>query len=357
MGRWKPSRAYRHDYAGIIDKLLYKINHKIRKSEKFRNMVLPLYASYRHRNHKPDPGKKGDLYMTEEQTKVTGFGHGFGSWRAGYINACELGLKYAYTELVSEKWEKTLGLGHGETRAGDLLAKRYKKVRLPFYDMNHEDSRAFIRQIIESYADEKVVFYNIIEQRNSLVSDQIGNEFIRKKFWSSPARDEDKVVYDEGKFSIALHIRRGDVAESVAAGRTDLLGMWLDNSYYVKLLDLILGITGEEKTEVYVFSEGKESDFPEFEKYGNIKYVLNGSPQEAFINLCYADLLITASSSFSREAGDINKNPKLATDKQKGYPRNGEWLLVHEDGSLYDGYEEALENYLKSVEIKNEKNG
>ena len=61
------------------------------------------------------------------------------------------------------------------------------------------------------------------------------------------------------------------------------------------------------KTEVYVFSEGKESDFPEFDKYGNIKYILNGSPQEAFINLCYADLLITASSSFSREAGDINK--------------------------------------------------
>ncbi len=348
-------KKYRHDYSSPAQKLRYKIlNHirvlTLRKPESTK-YTYPLYPSYRHIKHKPSEGfNESENYMTEEPTRTSGFGHGLGSWRAGYINSCVFDLPYAYHPMVNEKWDKALGLGEGERSVDELLKAGYKKVLLPYYVPGEKDSYEIIKKIIDSYKDEKVIFFNGPDQRSGGYPEEPGNEFIRKKFYSSSARKNDKTPYKDGKINVAVHVRRGDVKESVDAGETHLLGYWLDDSYYIGLLDLISGMN--DKICFYLFSEGDREDFRAFEKYGDrISFYLNESAQDTFINMCRADLLLIAPSSFSREAGNINKNLKIASDKQKGYPDNGQWIIADKNGKLKPDDIKKLETYINDFVV------
>ena len=170
---YKISKNEKHDYASLSQKIIRKLHKLFYRMIGDRKKAYPFYRSYRHRNKKTDPNKEAltSHYMTEYPGYLAGFGHGLGAWRAGLVNAGRFGLSYAYTPMVNQAWEETLGLGENFPGAKDLLNRGYRKVLLPYYDMNDPASIELIQQIVASYRGENDVFYNEHEQWTGIGDD------------------------------------------------------------------------------------------------------------------------------------------------------------------------------------------
>ncbi|MBQ9590311.1 MAG: hypothetical protein IJR29_09025 [Butyrivibrio sp.] len=354
--RKKIDKSIRHDYATISDKVSNKIRTTFYKIIKDRTKAYPFYRSYRHRNVKGKKNSAGTShYMTERPNNLAGFGHGLGSWRAGLVNADRLGIKYAYSPMVNSSWDEKMGLGEGLKWAEDLIRSGYKKVRLPYYDMNSKESVALIKRIIDSYSGEKVVFYNEHEQWTADGDDIYGDLLIRDLFWKSGARKKDFLVYSNksNNLNVALHIRRGDVKALLEQGDESMLARWLDISYYANVMKTILKISeNSQMVHFYLFSEGDKSQFDElFSITDNLKILTDLSAEDSFINLCHADIIVTAPSSFSIIAGAFSYGLKLYPDKDwLTIPDTNEWQKIYCDGTAT---KEAVSEIKKIIKKRN----
>ena len=135
-------------------------------------------------------------------------------------------------------------------------------------------------------------------------------------------------------FNISLHIRRGDVS------KTQHFSRYTNNTEYVKILECIfeeldMNILEEQnKPEliIRIYSEGKEEDFKEFDKFSqnyNVKYHLNENVRQTFHDLINSQILIISKSSFSYCAGLLNKNVVIANNIQKWWHKPLEdWLII-----------------------------
>ena len=349
----------KHDYATFGEKIQRKIHKSIYKLLGDYKKAYPFYRSYRHRTQKPELKNDRDgyefLYMTERPAYMAGFGHGLGAWRAGLMNAKRFGISYAYTPMVNRDWEEALGLGESFPDAKELLRQGYKKILLPYYDMNDPVSRNLVRSILDSYRGEKVVFYNEYEQWTAAGDDIEGDKIVRKLFWESGTRKKDRLIYQPGKLNIALHIRRGDVSSRLSGGDTSMKKRWLELSYYSSLMKQFLEtVTKPEDLRFYVFSEGEEKDFEELKQVSsNITFCLDMSAERSFVHLCYADLLVTAPSSFSIVAGAIQKGIKIVPERDwLTIPDTEEWVRADcESGRLLTG-DKIIKEYLMQKESR-----
>ena len=327
---------YKHDYSTKKDKIFRKLHSTFFKLIKDKEKANIFYASYRHRNKKA--GKVYVIqYMTQQPNFGAGFGHGLDVWRAGVVNAKALGLEYSYTPMVTEEWDRALGLGEKEMSTEKLIKQGYRVVRLPYYEMRDKASRELIEKIIRSYRGEKVIFLNEFEQECSPKDTGIGNDFMRRKFFEASSRKDDKLIFEKDKVNVAVHIRRGDVSEGLKAGDESMRKRWLDESYYVKVIGAVDEKIKKENKEAvyYIFSEGSEEDFPELKKMENLRFCLDMNAIDSFVHMCRADFLITGLSSFSYDPGLINPAKKIAPKKfWNPYPKNGEWILADEEGNL-----------------------
>lgn len=357
MGKYHIDKSVRHDYASVEDKIKLKIHSLFYKIIKDRTKAYPFYRSYRHRNVKPKVGTTDgyeNLYMTECPNPLAGFGHGLGSWRAGLVNAERLGLKYAYSPMVNASWNEKMGLGEGFPVAQDLIKKGYKKIRLPYYDIDSKESVELIKQIISSYQGKKIVFVNEHEQWTADGDDIYGDLLIRDLFWKSSRRSKDDLVYDndENHVNVALHVRRGDVKALLEQGDKSMLDRWLDNDYYAAVMRHILDISkNPDNVCFYLFSEGDEAQFDDLKGItDHFKVFTSLSAEDTFINICHADIIVAAPSSFSIIAGAFTYALKLYPDK--GWltiPDTKEWVKVYLDGTFENGGDEELR---KAIDIK-----
>ena len=364
MGKYHIDKSVRHDYASIGDKIKLKMHSVFYRIIKDRTKAYPFYRSYRHRNAKgkmsAENGENSgfeQLYMAECPNPLAGFGHGLGSWRAGLVNAERLGIKYAYSPMVNRSWDEKMGLGDGFPKASELLSQGYKKVLLPYYDMDSKESVALIKQIIGSYRGEKVVFVNEHEQWTADGDDIYGDRLIRDIFWKSGARNRDNLVYDKdgSHINVALHVRRGDVKALLEQGDRSMLDRWLDNSYYAEVMKTILGCAPDpDKVFFYLFSEGDKEQFSDlFGITPNLSILTDLSAEDSFINICRADIIVTAPSSFSVIAGAFSYGLKLYPDK--GWltiPDTDEWVKVSTEGALDENGCEAVRQAIMAKEVQ-----
>jgi hypothetical protein len=149
-------------------------------------------------------------YYTAIPNPGAGIGHQMSNWIAGYWFAQQLGLQFAHIPFSKANWESFLGFGLGEKKIDDLLASGYKKVRLPLFDEFDEAEVELQKKIISSYSNKKVVF---VAEQDQGYTDQFGViKAIQEKFYTTPARKRDQLIYDPNNFNIAIHVRRGDIA-------------------------------------------------------------------------------------------------------------------------------------------------
>jgi hypothetical protein len=272
-------------------------------------------------------------YIAQKPNYSAGIGHQLANWNAGYYFSHYFKLRFAHFPFSSDKWECLLGFGENEIKANALLAdKTVKKVRLPRFDCNKDLER--VGDIIKAYGRNKVLFLLAQDQGYERQYDTYAS--LSKKFFTAPARQQENLFYRPGKFNIAIHIRRGDIATMKAKDDANWGQRWLNNSYYASVLKQVLGlIKNSPAADIYIFSQGSKEDFPEFSMFNNIHYCLDVNAYDSFVHMVHADLLVSSKSSFSYKPALLSKGIKICpADFWHSYPANAEFVLAGNDGSF-----------------------
>jgi hypothetical protein len=321
-------------------KLKRKIKGKFTRSINNTWLQFRAYPSYWHAVlHKgpADEAVRRTHYLSQQPNQGAGIGHQLANWNAGLYFSGYFGLNFAHFPFSTPSWENFLGFGVGEPAVRDLLARGYKKVRLPKFDSNNPAHLEKIRTIIGSYDRKNIVFS--LEHDQGYLPQFHTAGILQKKFFAAPGRNADRLIYSPEAFNIAVHIRRGDVAAMRATGHANWAERWLDDNYYLTLLQKSLPIVkrNNDKVHLYLFSQGKAADFPEFAQFENLHFCLDMSAIDSFLHLVNADLVISSKSSFSYKPALISKGIKICPALfWHGYPDTPDFILADNEGG-FDG--------------------
>jgi hypothetical protein len=320
-----------------ITKIKLKVWSYIIKMSKQKNYYPLLYRAYWYClfNKKTKYLKNSaQQYFTAMPNSGAGIGHQMANWISGYWFAKEFGVAFAHSPFSLVKWDAFLGFGENEKTLHQLIKdENYKKVKLPLFDENKPKELRLIQKIIDSYSGKKVVF---VCEQDQFYKDQYGVlKEMQQKFYSSTTRKEDKLQYDTNAYNVAIHVRRGDIV----AGQNKIENhtmRWLTNDYFLNALQNTLDyISTDKKVNIYLFSQGKEADFIEFEKFLNLNYCLDMGAIDSFLHMVMADALITSKSSFSYKPALLNKGLKIVpTNFWHSYPKTKDWIQVSDEGQL-----------------------
>lgn len=322
-----------------LNELSEKTARKLRwhMVSRFRDTKLYpwLYRSYWHEKFHREKNASGSAiqYFAARPNPGAGIGHQLANWIAGYWFAQQFGLKYAHIPFSSRSWDEFLGFGDGEKTVSELKKEGYHVVRVPMFDENDQAEVQRIREIIASYAGKRVVF---LAEQDQFYKAQYGvMKEIQEKFYHAQARKKDKLIYKEGEFNLALHVRRGDIV-SDRDRNPNLAIRYQGNEYFVNALKTALQYLNEkEKIHIYLFSQGTEADFPEFKEFQNLTFCLDMGAQESFLHMVYADALITSKSSFSYKPALLNRGLRFCpANFWHGYPDSDDWILLDEAGKM-----------------------
>lgn len=320
---------YKNDYPRLRAKIFYKLRYKylaikgdtvqysaLKRVSKVVSSSKPILDS---------------IYMTKIVNPSAGIGDQLASWITGRYLASFFGVKYAYASLYPQKWNTFLGFEESEKNAVSFLLRQgYKKVWLPPFDENSMYETENVKQIIRAYSGEKVIFFIEISQ---VYREQYGiiND-IRPKFHSAH-QGENELIYQPENINIAVHIRRGDIAGDISAGQPCLKNRWLDNAYYITLLDALVERLNGRKLKIHIFSQDSKEEFQEFYKYSSIEFCNYMSAMDSFLHLVKADILITSKSSFSYKPALLSYGIKICPRNfWHGYPCESDWILADDDG-------------------------
>lgn len=273
-------------------------------------------------------------WLAAVPNQSAGIGHQLANWISGYWHARQFGLGFAHVPFSDPKWERLLGFSRGEASAEALIANGCRRIQLPLFDEFDPDSRSMIARIVRSYRKEPVVFF--LEQDQGY-RDQYGvREDIQDKFWSNFLENGVSTRYDASRFNIAVHIRRGDIVAGLATGNANLSMRFQSAKYFGAILEQVVPITSRERpVSIWVFSQGAESEFEEFAKYGEVRMCTDMDQYESFIHLAKADLLVTSKSSFSYKPALLSHGVKICPrDFWHGYPDDPNWILAESDGRI-----------------------
>lgn len=324
-----------------IAKIKRSIRAKIVGWGRKKPFYVKLYKSYWHSRL-----FSAQISQTLEQNYFTaipnpgaGIGHQLANWIAGYWFARQFGLKFAHSPFSSSTWEHFLGFGYNEPTIETLIKKGYHKVTIPLFKETNEKEVDTIKDIIRSYANGKVVF---VAEQDQYYKAQFGvMKEIKSKFYNAPARKNDKLVYKSDYCNVAVHVRRGDIVTEGSNKIHNKSLRFQGNSYFEEVLSNTLkNIKSSKPIAVYLFSQGSQTDFTEFEKYENMHFCLDMSAIDSFNHMVHADVLITSRSSFSYKAALLNNGLKICPETfWHGYPLTSDFILANEDGQPdWSGY-------------------
>lgn len=316
-----------------------KLNRKLRcrwvTLLREKNVYKYCYKSYWNLIlQKDNTEEMSNLYFTARPNPGAGIGHQMANWISGYWFAKQFGLNFAHIPFSSKKWDQFLGFYQGEKKVDELINSGYKIVRLQSFDENNYVEIDRIKKIINSYAGTKTVF---LAEQDQFYRDQYGvRESLQEKFYSAPARNNDTLLYDKNAFNIAIHIRRGDIVQNSNSNNPNLAIRFQSNDYFVSALNTALQYLKDKKNiHIYLFSQGKPEDYPEFMGFENLHFCLDMGAQESFLHMVYADALVTSKSSFSYKPALLNKGIKFSPgDFWHGYPDDKDWILLDEKGVI-----------------------
>ena len=320
--------------------LIEKVIRKIRNTwvTKLRNTRLYKYCypSYWHSLlvRKKGLANKDNLYFAARPNPGAGIGHQIANWIAGYWFAKVFGLHFAHIPFCSDRWEEFLGFYQDERLMIDLKHNGYKIVRLQKFDEDNQKERERIETIIASYAGQKVVF---LAEQDQFYRDQFGvMDEIQKKFYSASARSKDRLIFNNDSYNIALHVRRGDIMEDTNKSKSNIEMRYQGNKYFFQALKTAIEyLKDKENVQIYLFSQGKVKDFPEFAGIDNLHFCLDMNAKDSFLHMVYADALITSKSSFSYKPALLNRGIKFCPSNfWHGYPKTKDWILLDEKGNL-----------------------
>jgi hypothetical protein len=132
--------------------------------------------------------------------------------------------------------------------------------------------------------------------------------------------------FDSSKINIAVHVRRGDVAQ----GDKD---RYTHNYFIKRIVEQISNVLSELKVKYifHIYSEGIVENFSEFND-DNIIFHLNECPFTTFHHMVSADVLVMAKSAFSYSAALFSKGIKVYIPF--AHRALKDWLVVKKNANL-----------------------
>ena len=115
---------------------------------------------------------------------------------------------------------------------------------------------------------------------------------LKDMFWKNKERD----FFKNGKFNVALHVRRPNKNDNRLAGTETL------DHYYTEKIDHILRTNTDEDIVFHLYSQGNEEMFDMYKKYNPV-FHLNENLLPTFTGMVAADVLVISASSMSFAAG------------------------------------------------------
>lgn len=337
----------------IQDKLYRKLHVYFWQKLSPGRWNLFLFRAYWHfliwRKKVVGVGGKENLYLTQVPNRGAGIGHQMGNWNSGYWFAKKFGVQYAYSDFSDPSWDKFLGFGEGEVTAKELLQQGYKKRKLPYFDEASETDLKLIQKMIDAYQGKKIVFFLELDQ---FYGQQYGAmEHIKRKFYSASARKKDSIIYERNCLNIAVHIRRGDITIGQKTKEPGLTKRWVTTEYYEQLIHEILKLLPTDTVyRIYLFSQGREEDFPELKGIPNLIYCLDMPARESFLHMVKADVLLTSKSSFSYKPALLSDGLKLCPAHfWHGYPDREDFIVVEEEVGLKESQKESICKQLNGI--------
>ncbi len=331
-----------------IRSFLYKIHFHIRgrllSEAKKRGKEKEFYASYRHMKKNKIKKHNPDNFFAARPNPGAGVGHQIANWTAGYWYAKVFDLKFAHIPFCSShipndvnQWEKYLNLGSDEITFAQLKKDGYKTVKLPIFNGESEEELNFIKEIIDSYGNQRIVFLAEQDQFYYRQYDIIPD--LQRKYFAVHSKTE-AYRYKEDSYNVAIHVRRGDIVQASGAKNPNLTMRFQENTYFVQALESALEFLSKshQNIHIYLFSQGKEEDYPEFKKYTNFHFCLDMGAKESFTHMVFADALITSKSSFSYKPALFNQGLKFCPKNfWHGYPSDSNWIMLDDYGFIING--------------------
>lgn len=295
-------------------------------------LAYPSYWHYKLYGGSDNPDTSR-FYYSARPHPGAGIGHQLANWNAGYWWAKQFGLNFAHIPFGNLKWEKFLDFGNNEVKVSQLVSSEgYIRRRLPQFDGRNIREIQLQKDIISSYSGKKIVF--IAEQDQQYYNQEDLMEDFKRKFYSSPARKNDTLVYNPNYFNIAIHVRRGDIMMDL--DNPGLKKRILSNLYYFNVLSYVLHILKDVKKDIHIFffSQGTPEDYPEFTVFKNLHWCFDMSAQQSFLHMVYANLLITSKSSFSYKPALLNNGIKACPKEfWVSYPNTSDWIFFDDNGN------------------------
>ena len=149
--------------------------------------------------------------------------------------------------------------------------------------------------------------------------DEIFNDEFRNYIINKCKNNLTKIKKNKDDIIVSIHIRRGDVRND---NRWSF--RYTPNSYYLKVIDIIL--KKYKNTKIYIFSESNsQENFNDFIKLGCI-LKLDGDLEEAWNYFIQSDILVLASSAFSIVPAIYNRN-KVIYIWNKYFQPLKDWII------------------------------
>ena len=267
-----------------------------------------------------------EVYITQIPNEGAGIGHQIANYIGGYHYSRIFGASHAYVPFKDTAWDRFLGFGENEVTLLELKKQGYKVRRLPYFD--EQKNYAMIRNIVDSYSGEKVVLLTELDQFYPAQYEEIPH--IKEKFESSSSRKNDRLIFSQDEYNVAVHIRRGDIVQNSDEKTDALTKRWLDMDYYEgivkKLVDEYKGI---KPIHLYIFSQGKPDEYALFNKYGKVTLCMDMSAMDSFLHMVRADVLVTSKSSFSYKPALLSDGIRIVPSGfWHGYPDDEKWKIV-----------------------------
>jgi hypothetical protein len=125
--------------------------------------------------------------------------------------------------------------------------------------------------------------------------------------------------YNNNKFNISIHIRRGDVQPDYNGGR------YTSNEFYLTQMQYLCEKYKDRDILFHIYSEGLEGEFECFKTQNTVLH-LNEDVKTTFVGLITSNVLVQSKSSFSYVAGLLSKG--IVYHIPFWHPPLSSWILI-----------------------------
>lgn len=282
-------------------------------------------------------GERRFLVATPNQG--AGVGHQLANWIAGWAFAREFKLAYVPHPLNPPLWGDFLGLAPYSSPYEEVVRNSaFRSVRLPLVLGEHDliGKHVMSRLISERNRGDGVVFR--LEEDQSLHDQTVATDFLRSRYAVARQRQPVAVVYDKSRVGVAVHVRRGDVAEMRQQDSGNWQRRWLSDNYVLAIVEGLWRELGADELDVHVFSQGDPKQFSRLSRRGRVHLHMDTDVFWTFHQLVEADVLMMSPSSFSYVAALISRGVKVARSPWWHHlPDTADWVLSDTHGNLRAG--------------------